>query len=357
MENLEIIELFKHFDVDDTPLYVKNNETGHINRTFEIVCKNRPYILQQINTYVFHDVDLLVNNIVSVTNHLKNKGLATIDLIKAKNGKYYYESGGKAYRLYPAITDVDCHEGLDSPELVIKTGYAFGKLHQDLSDFEAKKLGEIIPHFHDTKMRHYNLLTAIMDDSAHRVNWCKSEIYFINEQKAKMACIVDGLNDGSLPMRITHNDPKVNNILFDKKTGDVKCVIDLDTVMPGSILYDFGDALRSIFTGQNENTTNLSLLKVDLEKYSLYLQGYYSAIKEAITPKEIELLPDSILVLTLELACRFLEDYLRGDKYFKVTFENENLVRARTQIALAKDIIEKMPDLKRITNEIVESAK
>ena len=172
-------------------------------------------------------------------------------------------------------------------------------------------------------------------------------------QMAREGKITDAIKDGSIPLSVTHNDPKINNVLFDETTNKIRCVIDLDTVMPGSVLYDIGDSFRSLFTGENEDNPDLSLQKVRLDIFKAYIEAYLKEMKDDLTKKEIELIPYSIYLMTIECGMRFLEDYLRGNVYFATTYEEHNLVRARTQIALAKDILNNKEELMKIVNEIV----
>jgi len=177
-------------------------------------------------------------------------------------------------------------------------------------------------------------------------------ISFINSHRADFSLLTDGLDDGSIHNSITHNDPKINNVLFNSEDNQVKCVIDLDTVMTGSYLFDFGDALRSLFTGANEDSKDLSLLKVDFDVYKAYLTGYYSQMKTVLNKKEIELLPMSVVILTMELVIRFLTDYIQGDIYFGINYTTHNFDRAMTQYTLAKDLYNNLDKLKEITNGV-----
>ena len=217
-------------------------------------------------------------------------------------------------------------------------------------NFDATKLYEVIPHFHDTYQRYLNLLDAIKSDKYHRVNNALKEIEAIKAWEKEYSKITDGIKHKEISLSVTHNDPKINNVLFNKESGNIRAVIDLDTVMPGSYLYDFGDALRGLFCGENEDSKDPSKLVVRKDVFEAYTKGYLSVMKDVLTKKEIELLPFAAFLLTIETGIRFLEDYLRGDIYFHTQYETHNLVRARTQIKLARDIYNSFDEL----NEIVK---
>jgi len=325
---------------------------GHINKTFKVETDKRVYILQKINTAVFTNVDELMTNIVLVTEHLLDENVFTLLYKPTLKGTLYYRDGAACYRIYKYIPNCYCFEGIEDLEVIKKYGEAFGEFHDCLSDLDATKLYDTIPDFHNTQLRYKAFKKSVGKDTFGRVDEVKDEIKFITNHEEYYNIIGKGLEDGSIPMRIVHNDPKINNVLFDKETKEVKCIIDLDTVMPGSSLFDFGDGLRSIFTGANEDNKDTSELKVNFDVYKACLEGYYSKSKASITQKEIDLLPDSILIMALELAMRFLKDYLDGDVYFATSRPGHNLDRTRTQIALAKDILNNMDKLKAITAEV-----
>lgn len=329
---------------------------GHINSTF--LCETdteQKYVLQKINDYVFKDVDLLMNNYFKVTEFLYKNNIETIHLLKAKDGKPYYKNEQGYFRLYQYIDKAIWYEGIDDIELVYKAAKAFGKLHKQLKGFDANELGEVIPNFHNTYQRYENLLSAIKEDNHGRVKTCLKEIEIIKSFEKEYGLIINGINAGLIPLAVTHNDPKINNVLFDKDSGDIRAVIDLDTIMPGSYLYDFGDALRSLFTGDNEDSEDLSKLVVNYDVFETYAKGYLSEMKDILTPTEIELLPFSAFLLTIECGIRFLEDYIRGDVYFRVKKPNHNLIRARTQLTLAENIYKSLDRLKNIVNKLLQS--
>lgn len=348
----KLLNIVKKFNTNGEVKNIRAFGNGLINKTYLVETENEKYMLQYINSYAFKNVDALMRNIYIVTNHLSNKGICTLEVIKTINNKIYVEEENSFYRLYKYVDESICYENLDSPTLVRKAAKAFGFLHQNLSDLDPILIAETIPHFHDTPKRFNDLMDAMKLDPVGRVATCLPELTYLMASKDKISLIMNSLNDGSIPERIVHNDPKINNILFDKNTNKIKCVIDLDTVMPGSCLFDYGDALRSIFTADNESSLDSSLLKVNLDTFKTYTEGYFESMSDSLTEKEISLMPVSIFTLAMELAIRFLEDYIRGDVYFKSSFENENLVRARNQIALAKDIMSNMDEMNKIVKEL-----
>ena len=327
---------------------------GHINVTFLLTTVNhKKYVLQKINTVAFKNVDGLMDNMQKVTSFLMSRKEETIELIKTKEGRYFYQDESGCYRIYIYIDNVICYEGVTNLEAVYNTAKAFGKLHKSLKEFPAETLCEVIPNFHNTKARYDALLKSIELDVAHRVAQVPNEIAEAKKHAELYSLLIDSINNGEIPLGVTHNDPKINNILFDEKTNNARAIIDLDTIMPGSYLYDFGDALRSLFTGQYEDTTDLTKIHVNYDVFEAYARGYLSEMKGVLSKKEIELLPFSVFLLTAELVVRFLTDYLDGDVYFHTAYPEHNLVRTRTQIKLMNDIYDNLDKLQAIINKIV----
>lgn len=349
---MEIIDVINKFNIDDKVLSFSLLGKGHINFTYLVKCETDvKYVLQKINNVTFKDVDGLMSNLCLVTDFLNKNGFESIRFIKTKDGQNYLKVGEDYFRMYRFIDDVVCYEEVDDLSLVTKAAIAFGRLHKTLDKFDAHQLVEVIPHFHDTYLRYQNLLNAVKNDKFDRVKNCLREIEEIKEFENEYPIIMGGIKDGSISYGVTHNDPKINNVLFDKKTGDIRAVIDLDTVMPGSYLFDFGDALRSLFTRDNEDSELLYLLQVNKPVYRAYVSGYLSEMSNVLTEREKELLPFSAFLMTMECGIRFLEDYLNGDVYFHTSKPNHNLIRARTQITLAKRIHDSLDDLREITKK------
>ncbi len=349
-------EILSNFDIDSKPISCKPFGNGHINKTFEVKTeKGGHYILQKVNDSVFKNVEMLMENINYVSSYLIEKGFESLQLIKTKDGKLYYKKDNKFFRVYIFAPNSIYFEKADTDSLIKETSEAYGDLHNNLSLIDASKLGEVIPDFHNTEKRFENFLKAVEINYKNRKELCQKEIDEIIGFKKHFSVINDGLANKEIHYTVTHNDPKINNVLFDKDTLKFRCVVDLDTVMPGTILYDFGDGLRSLFTGENECSKDFSKLKVNFNIYEHYLTGYATKMKKTLTKKEIELLPFSIFLMSIELAIRFLEDFLRGDVYFGIHNEDDNLTRARTQLSLAKDVYNNLDLLNKKTKEIIDS--
>lgn len=352
LSNKKVMEIASKFAIKGEIKAVEKYGNGHINRTYLIITDSRKYILQRINSSIFTNVEGLMNNIVRVTEHLKENNVNTLSIIPTFDAKLYYKDGEDYYRIYKAIQDTYCFEGIDNIDVVRKAGYAFGQLHGNLADLDPSGIVDVIPGFHDTEKRYKKLLKAISIDPVGRAESVKEIIDFVNEHKDDYSILINSIKDGSIHNAITHNDPKINNVLFDKETLEVKCVIDLDTVMTGSVLFDFGDALRSLFTGANEDNKDLSLINVDFDVYKAYLEGYYSQMKNVLNEKEISLFPMSVIILTMELVIRFLTDYIEGDIYFATNYPEHNLDRTRTQYKLARELYKNLDKLNQITEEV-----
>lgn len=350
---MEILEnVFASFVTKGALLSIEEIGNGHINKTYLVQTTQRSYILQRINNHAFNDVKGLMNNLLIVTDHLIENDVFTIKFKPTYEGKLFLETSDGFYRLYKYIPNTITYEGVDNLEVIEKSGYAFGQFHHYLSDLDPTHLIEVIPNFHNTPKRFESLLKSIKADPIGRVENVKDIIKFLVDHQSDLSKLTDALDKKLIPLSVTHNDPKINNILFDENTNDVKCVIDLDTVMSGTVLYDFGDALRSLMTGANEDTNDLSLIKFKPDIYEAYLRGYYSQMKDTLNAKEIELLPYAPLVLTLELVIRFLTDYIDGDLYFATNYSEHNLVRTKTQLKLAQELYSHFDELISITKKI-----
>ncbi len=332
---------------------------GHINDTY--LTSSKQFILQKINTNIFKDYEKLMGNIEGVTSFLKEKIIAaggnpereTLTVIKTKDGKNFYKTEeGDVYRLYIFINDSVSITNVTDPVQLYHAGKAFGKFQYMLADYPAGELFEVIPNFHNTRKRFEALKEAIENDIAGRKHLVEKEIEFALSQEYYIDTVVDGLASGELPLRVTHNDTKINNVLFDKDTEEGICVIDLDTVMPGSLLYDFGDALRAGATTGAEDETDLSKVWFDIYAFKNFAKGFLEYTNESMTEREAELLPLSGKLLTYECGIRFLTDYLNGDTYFKIHREHHNLDRARNQFKLVQDMENKEAEMKSIIAQI-----
>lgn len=346
-----LIGVAQKFDITGRVSDVQKYGNGHINRTYLVTTDKKRYILQKINADVFPNVENLMSNIVAVTNHLRSRGENTLTLVPTVDGDCYLRDGG--YRMYEYIENTVALQAARDENTLTVCGNAFGRFVNALSDFDASSLHETIPFFHDTPRRFGAFCAAIENDKSRRAHTCAPEIKFINSTGDTLDKIIKGLADGSLPLRVTHNDTKLNNILFDSVTGDARAVIDLDTVMSGSMLYDFGDAIRFAANKASEDEKDAKKAKLDTKLFTAYAQGYLNAVKNSVTDKEIELMPYSAYLMTLECGIRFLTDYLDGDVYFATQYPEHNLVRCRTQLKLAHDIMSNASTLQNIIYSII----
>lgn len=353
-------EIINKFQFDGELLAIEPFGYGHINTTFAVYFKfvNKPpirYILQKINNNIFKNPYRLMENIENVTQHLKTKILAsggdikreTLTVIKTKDNKLLYEDDkGQYWRAYAFIENATCYQTVEKPILFYNAAKAFGRFQNLLSDFPAEKLFESIPNFHNTVSRYSDFIISLEKDTAKRANSVKQEIEFVKQRQKDCSVFVDLIKDGQLPLRVTHNDTKLNNIMMDNETDEGICIIDLDTIMPGSVLYDFGDSIRFGASSAAEDEQDLSKVYMVIDLFEQYTKGYLS--QASLTEVEISNLALSAKILTLECGIRFLTDYLDGDKYFKIHRDNQNLDRARTQFKLVKDMEEKMEQMNQI---------
>lgn len=356
----DLNEICSHFKTTATAEPYGN---GHINDTY--LCHGRPdVILQRINTDIFKNPDGVMENIRAVTKHVRKKydelgntdERATLTVIETKEGGCIHRTeDGSCFRMYAFIKDSIGIDFPDNNDQLFEAGKAFGTFQRMLDDFPADTLFECIPNFHNTPIRVQNLKNAAQKDVKGRLAEVQKEYETAIELSKYASKVTDGIADGSIPLRVTHNDTKLNNVLFDINTMKALCVIDLDTVMPGSILYDFGDALRFCATDAVEDETDLSRVKFNLDKFAAFAGGFLPAVGDCLTEKEVEFLPLSAFLMTYECGIRFLTDYLEGDTYFKIHREKHNLDRARNQLALALDMeknFDKMQEtVKKILNK------
>ncbi len=340
------------FALEGDVISVEPYGEGHINKTLLVVTTKKRYILQQMNTSIFPDSDGLMANICAVTEHLRTRGIETLEVIPTVDGKPYYK-GEKCFRVYAFIENTVTYQKVTNAKVFANSGKAFGEFQNYLAEFDASVLTEAIPNFHDTPKRFQNFLKALEKDEFGRAKECQAEIEFLLKNKDTYAKVVEGLADGSIPLRVTHNDTKLNNILMDAETNEARAVIDLDTIMPGSMLYDFGDSIRFGASTAAEDEKELDKVHFSVELFKAYAEGYCSAVKDSITKKEAELLPYGAYLMTIECGMRFLTDYLSGDTYFATKYAGHNLVRCRTQLKLAKEMQENFPVTQAIIAEIL----
>ena len=359
----EIFDIAKKFNLASEPIAMQECKIGHINSTYFIDCENgEKFVLQHINTNIFKNPDILMDNIVGVTSHIRKKLeeegkdplRGTLKFYCSETGLYYYkDEEGRCWRLYKYVDEVDCYQTADSPELLERVGKAFGHFQMQLADYDAGVLRETIPNFHNTPDRLNNFKIALEKDTAGRASSIADEIKFVFDHSEVCSYIMDRIASGDLPLRVTHNDTKLNNILMDHETGEPVCIIDLDTIMPGLVAYDFGDAVRFICSNANEDEFDLSKVTLNLDKFRALTKGFLGAVGKMLTQVEVKSLVLGVYSMTVELAVRFLTDYLDGDAYFKVAYPGHNLDRARCQIKLAEDIYSKFDELEEIIKEFI----
>ena len=325
--------------------------TGHINRTYVITLDNgERRLLQLINTTVFKKPLELMDNAMRVTDHVRAKiaeaggdpARETLSVYFTVDGKNCFrDSEGEYWRFYNFVDNAFSYDSIENEEIFFRAGAAFGNFQSQLADFPGDTLFETIPAFHDTYQRFLNLKAAIEKNAAGRKDEVKAEIDFVLEREADTKVIVELIAKGDIPVRVTHNDTKLNNIMFDSETKMPICVVDLDTVMPGSALYDFGDAIRFGASTAAEDEKDLDKVWCSMELFDIYAKGFIEGCAGGLTQKEIELLPMGAKVMTFECGMRFLTDYLQGDTYFKIHRPEHNLDRCRTQFKLVADMEKK----------------
>ena len=333
---------------------------GHINQTLKITTDTgSEYILQRINKYVFKDPVKLMANAVAVTSHIEKQiedQRMVLHFIPTLDGKYYHrDSDGEFWRMCD-FKEGFCLDAPESEEDFYQSALAFGRFQQLLADFPADTLYETIPNFHNTIDRFQQLKESIAADNVGRAISAQPEIQFALSQEPTGGILQNLLEEGELPLRVTHNDTKLNNVLLDKTTRKGLCVLDLDTVMPGLSVHDFGDSIRFGAATAAEDEPDASKMKLDLHLFEVYTRGFLEATP-SLTQKEIDMLSLGALTMTLEVGIRFLKDYLDGDLYFKTAYDNHNLIRARTQLALVADMHAKWAEMEAIVKRIAKEVR
>ena len=330
---------------------------GHINDTLLLTTdKGAQYILQRMNTYVFSNPQGLMENVFGVTEYLKKRiverggdpNRETLSFIRTRDGQLYYNGEEGAFRAYRFQGDLFALDAARSPKDFYASGKAFGKFQSLLEAYPADELFETIPHFHDTPARFAQLHQAIEENRAGRREEVSEEIAFALAREQASGLVMELQKEGLLPLRVTHNDTKLNNVLLDPKTDEGVCVIDLDTVMPGQAIFDFGDSIRFGASTAAEDEKDLSKVTLSLELFDAYTQGFLEGCNNCLTEQERSLLPTGAWTMTLECGVRFLTDYLNGDTYFKTAYPEHNLVRTRTQFKLVKEMEEKQDEMQAI---------
>ena len=348
-----VAEVLSAYDLPATLLGAVRYGQGHINDTFCVICQPQEgdairYILQGLSLAAFPHPDELMENFVGITSYLRDKIIAsggdplreTLSLVKTRDGKdFYTDASGKAWRLTPFIENTDCFQSA-TPELFEASARAFGRFQYMLQGYPAETLHESIVNFHNTEDRYAKFEAALKADKLDRAKDIPNEIQFVLDRKADCSVALQALRDGKLPLRVTHNDTKLNNILIDRDTHEGICVIDLDTTMPGLSINDFGDSIRFGANHSKEDEKDLTKVNFDIDLYEVYTRGFLEGAKGSLTAAELEYLPWGARLMTLECGIRFLTDYLDGDHYFRIHYADQNLDRCRTQFKLVKDMEE-----------------
>ena len=367
-ENDKILnEVIAAYDFPETLMGAVRYGSGHINDTFCLVCQPQEgkairFILQGLSLAAFPRQDELMENFIGVTTHLRKKIEAaggdvmreTLNLVPTRDGKpYYTDSNGKSWRLMPYVENTLCLQKA-TPELFEASARAFGRFQWLLADYPAETLHEAIVNFHNTEDRFAKFQAALEADKLGRAKEVEAEVKFVMDRKADCSVALNALREGKLPLRVTHNDTKLNNVLIDEKTLEGVCIIDLDTTMPGLSIYDFGDSIRFGANHSAEDEKDLSKVNFDIELYKRYTRGFLEGAKGGLTQAELDYLPWGAKLMTLECGIRFLTDYLDGDHYFRIHYPEQNLDRCRTQFKLVADMEQKFDEMTAIVKKYTE---
>ena len=350
-EPSELPKVLAAFPFPDTLLGAVRYGSGHINDTFCVVCQPangdcRRFILQRISPAAFPQPEKLMENFVGITTFLREKILAaggdpdreTLRLIPTRKGENFHtDDRGGIWRVMPFIEHADCRLSATAA-LFEASARTFGRFQHMLQDYPAHTLHETIEHFHDTEDRFRKFLAALESDSLNRAKSVAAEIRFVLDRREDCSVALNALRCGILPLRVTHNDAKLDNVLFDRTTGDGLCVIDLDTTMPGLSINDFGDSIRFGANHAREDEQDLRKVTFDMHLFEVYTRGFLEGAQGSLTPAELEYLPWGARLMTLECGIRFLTDYLNGDRYFRIAYPEQNLHRCRTQFKLVSDM-------------------
>lgn len=358
IEEKTMLRVLGSFCFDTPPRTYEAYGCGHINRTYLVVCESgHRYIMQKINEHVFPNVPALMRNIALVTEYLRKNekdSRRVLTLIPTRDGNTYLTDESGYWRVYDFVEDSLCLQLAENDEDFYQSASAFGNFEEELKDFPIEELYEIIPDFHNTPNRYRIFHETLKKDPMGRAKDVAEEIRFVLKCEEEMGTLQRLRDAGKVPVRVTHNDTKLNNVLLDAKTRKALCVIDLDTVMPGLSLYDFGDSIRFGAATAAEDEKDLSKVEMSLDKFRVYTKGFVGAYP-GLTDKELEMLPMGAKTMTLECGLRFLTDYLDGDHYFATHYEGQNLDRCRTQFKLVADMERKWEQMHQIVREVSAS--
>ncbi len=361
---LSRLTIASQFKIKGKPLTISSFGSGHINDTYRIATDatgegKQEYVLQRINHQVFKNIDHLMSNISLVTSHLHQKRIsANISDINTvltpvttlTEELYFQDEAGDYWRIYNLIDGAKSYDIVENKQQAKEVGKAFGKFQALLSDLDANKLYEVIPNFCHIGSRLADFHIALKNDASKRKESIKEEIDFIHEREKNMNAILEMAERNEIPLRVTHNDTKFNNVLLDSN-DQAKCVIDLDTVMPGYVAYDYGDAIRTIINRAAEDEPNLEKIALNIPLFKAYTEGYFEQASQFLTHKEVKSLIKGVLLFPYMQAVRFLTDYLQGDTYYKIQHAEHNLQRTRAQIKLVKEIEKHIDELEAIIEQ------
>lgn len=359
----KLLHVCRAFRIPGDMISYKEIKVGIVNQTYKVTFlksdgMEKSYMIQSINTYAFKQPELIMDNIDQITEHMRPKkaGRVALHFHHTAEGKTYHIDENGFWRLFNFI-ESDTYNVTADLEIVRNAGEAFGEFQMLLADYDASRLAETIPGFHDTRKRYEKLWEDVEQDPCGRVADVREELDWLRVAEDRACRLIDMHKDGRIPLRVTHNDTKINNVLFDKVTKEPLVVIDLDTVMPGIVGNDFGDAIRFAANYVEEDCKNLEFVGVNMNVYTAFTEGFLKHTAKALTAEEIETLALSSFAITVELATRFLDDYILGDPYFHINYPDHNLARTRCQIALAKDMLVKMDEMERVVRACVERYK
>jgi len=359
----KLLEVSRLFRIEYDYLGYETIQMGNVNRTYKVnfmLPEGRPksFLVQNVNTYAFRNPIGLMDNIDKVTEFIRAKkpGQLALHFHHTADRKTYVVDGSNFWRMTNYVPSVTFNTVTDL-QIIRDAGKAFGEFQMDLNDFDIAELIETIPGFHNTRQRYETFRKSIQENKAGRVQKVQEEIDFLLSVEDLACRLTDLQQAGKLPLRVTHNDTKINNVLFHPETCNPMIVIDLDTVMPGLMGHDFGDAIRFAANYVEEDCRDLDKVGVNMDIFRAFTEGFLSMTAKTMTETEVETLALSSFVLTAELATRFLADYLDGDLYFKINSPDHNLVRTRCQIALAKDMLKKMDQMEAVVRDCVAEAK
>ena len=361
LSQAELATILQAWGIDLNCGTVAPHGNGHINSTFLIEVDEKRFILQRINKNVFRDPVSLMENVVRVTEYLGERASDARTVMRVyptKEGtNFCVDTEGEYWRLLQFVEDAICLEAPESREDFYQSAVAFGRFQYELRDFPSHTLVETIPDFHNTEKRYEAFLAAVKEDKVGRCASVAEEIQFYIDNADFYGTLVRANKAGILPLRVTHNDTKINNVMLDRATRTALCVIDLDTIMPGFSVTDFGDSIRFGANTGAEDEKDLDKVDLDLSLFETYARGYLYGCRGGLGYEEAMLMPEGAKMMTLECGMRFLTDYLSGDTYFRTAYPEHNLVRARTQIKLARRMTEEFDEMKRIIRTILEENK